>query len=438
MDSTITAWDDVIRGHLFTSAVLDRFNGQHGIGLDQMSRHRQATFPCLWFALLACSAAMDDTIYRNDPFFSVAGNDDFQGTFENAADFLEFRINDNSVKLRIIGMTPGEIGIIRPDNPDDETDETDEAFIQRIFEHHFGLSAFNRFVTALGRREEYCYLQSLDLSGVIWTSMPGPGLERSTCERLFSQVLPQHPTLEAIRFLSNIPVEYLRMFTSAIPVTADRTRLRDLLISPEDHSIPLNEESTQALATMIRRNVPISRIMLQCILSPNGYALICQAVAASIKLRDLLITVRSANSDTLQGLAASQSLRTLSVRHSDVMSPLVLEQIARDLRSNTTLQALRLVLHESQRELPALFWQPLLETLEFHNWALRDVRTAIQDNPTFAPLLQRNSLIRPVINDLQARNFRVARAELPFYLERIQPFTSLVFRILRRVDWLHR
>jgi hypothetical protein len=372
---------------------------------------------------------MDDFIYRTEPF--NPDNYPFLGTFKTAAEFLDFNNRVDRVRLRIGGMIPGEDGDI---DFDDDGDETNEAFHQTRLERHYGHLAFNHFVAALGRQEEYRYLQMLDFSGVIWTRIPGQEFNRPAFEHLFSQVLPVHPTLEAIRFRPSIPTEYLRMFTSAIPATADATRLRDLVISTDGIPTPFNADSAHVIAAMIRRNGPISRIILRGILSTAGCAVVSQAMTVNTNVRNMQITVRSADNDTLQGLAASQTLQTLSVLHTERPAPQFMEQFARGLRTNTTLQLLHFLF---RHEVPAQFWQPLVETLESHNYILRIVRTGKQVDYTMADLLQRNSFIRPVINDLQARDFRVGRSELPFYLERIQPFTSLVYRLLRHENREH-
>jgi hypothetical protein len=188
------------------------------------------------------------------------------------------------------------------------------------------------------------------------------------------------------------------------------------------------------IAAMILRNGPISRIISLGIMSIAGCAAVCRALAVNTNLRNLHITVRNADGDMLEGLAASQTLQSLHVLHYEPLAPQLLERFVRGLRTNTTLQQVTFVIGH---QVTAQFWQPLIETLESHNYTLRIFHTGEEVDRTLAQLMQRNSLIRPVINDLQARDFRVAQAEVPFYLEWIQLFPSLVYHFSRHENREH-
>jgi hypothetical protein len=53
-------------------------------------------------------------------------------------------------------------------------------------------------------------------------------------------------------------------------------------------------------------------------------------------------------------------------------------------------------------------------------------------NPSVESQLQRNRSIRELMNTLQARNFDVDLNHLPFVLERVRPFLTAVYTILRQ------
>jgi hypothetical protein len=370
-------------------------------------------------------------------------------SFRGAAEYLEGDVPSRHERIMIYGMNDyGTVDIESDEDPNNDEEGMVARFerlnalnSEETLEYHYGRRSFTRFITALGKQEPYLSLRTIDLSNVVWAGVQNGGFNKIDLEHLFTNVLPHHPTLEGIRLRPSIPAEYLQMLTSSIQTEAGETCLREIYITVEGH---FNDEKAQAIASMLRRNVPLTRISLGGTLSANGCAMVCRAVAENTNLQSLDVLVTGARADTLAGVLASSSLRTLRVRKRGPFSPNCLQNLAQDLRTNTTLQVLQFFRFVFDFEEAQVFWRPLLTTLESYNYTLTAVETGAQITPSpmlgllanqmiIAHLLQRNGFMRRAVHKLQTRNYHMPTAVLPFLLERVGPVPSLLYHILRHV-----
>jgi hypothetical protein len=342
-------------------------------------------------------------------------------SFRAAAAFLDNPRQTERATLKIAWMTEDN-----SDYDDDDQELRDRGVNPNsiAYEEDFGSAAFTRFVTALEGHQNRA-LRGLDLTGILWEGTPKGAYQRNDLERLFRDVLPVHPTLEGVR-LPTHPTEFLRLFTSAIPVNHPSLREIDI-VSYGDAT----NETAEVLASWIRRNTPITILNLDGRLFGHDSVLVCQAVAVNTNLQVLRLYVAiDAGPDTLRGLAVSSSLTHLVLHPRSILLDWphdVWATFARELRTNTSLTRIWFVgcLTMSAEER-----QPIVETLKSFNYTLETI--GYYRHPDFESLLQRNRLIRHQMNELQARNYDVAPADLPTILEGVNPILSAVYHILRQ------
>lgn len=326
-------------------------------------------------------------------------------SISEAAEFLEENERSQYVQLRFA---------VKPLNEEE-------------YQIEYGPRAFLRFVSALGKTENYRFIQTINFCDILWERLPRDGMEQLMCA-----VLPNHPTLKRIVFSPAIPEDYLQSFTTSISVAADRTQLQALCISAQGR---LNNAKARIIATLIRRNGPITSIELGGTVSAEGCSIICQAVAINTHLQNFCVIVRNARCDSLHVAITSSSLQTMSVQSEGSFVPACFFNLAKELRSNFTIQRFDfLVPHDNS----LVFWHPLVETLESFNYTLTAILTfpGAQER-TIHRLLLRNAMIREKAKRLKQQEYAVPPATLPSLLAFVRPFPDLVYRILRRAILTH-
>jgi hypothetical protein len=294
--------------------------------------------------------------------------------------------------------------------------------------------AFRRFVTALGRGEEGRAVREMNLYGVDWQVLPEPDVER-----LFAEVLPAHPTIKMLH--SAVPAKYVKLLTSALP-TENVTPLESLTF----HGPTFNHESAQALADMIRRNAAVEDIILEPLpednhsggLDASDLKLICQALPRNTKLRTFIAKTKEVLPDTLDGIASSSSLRHIMVYSGSTFPDECLASIARQLKTNTTLEQLylRRMENDSKFYRPGRFL-PLEEVLETHNFTLRTIGVEGSiprwDEQDFVEeILRRNVRIQQALGQLGPQGYHVTPTVLvPNVFGMVSGIPTLLYRFLR-------
>jgi hypothetical protein len=160
-------------------------------------------------------------------------------------------------------------------------------------------------------------------------------------DRLFRDVLPNHPTIDRIQLgRCPLPARFVRRLTSSVPSTGRATPLLELTLSLGND--PANvAEGVRAICDMLRRNVPLRALSLLSNLTSAHCQSILRSLSENTHLEGLAIRPRWVNDDTL--CLASESAPALRALHvSGHFPPGGAESLARQLRTNTTLVELRL------------------------------------------------------------------------------------------------
>jgi hypothetical protein len=174
-------------------------------------------------------------------------------------------------------------------------------------------------------------------------------------------------------------------------------------------------------------------------LDPADCRLICQSVLRNTNLRVLELRAKEARGDTLDDVVAHPSLRRLLVS-ADEWSDECVGSVARQLRTNTTLESLHAV---KRNDDPAPCFRPIAHVLETYNVTLRKVTLRwgfpipiraehALEAGVLAQLRRRNRRIRRAVEQLEPRSYHVAPASLwPHALGLVSPIPTLVYRFLR-------
>lgn len=370
-------------------------------------------------------------------------------SFLGAAEYLEGVLPGRHRKIMIFGMVDHKaVDIESDEDPNSDEDKMVARYkrlnalnSEAVLEYYFGMRSFGRFVSALEKQVPNVCLQTIDLSNVVWAGVHNSAFNEFDLEHLFTHVLPHHPTLKGIWLRPSIPTKYLLMLTSSIRACGDDTLLREICFTVEGH---FNDEKARAIASMLRRDVPLTHLVLGGTLSATGCAMVCRAVAVNTNLQALDLLVTKTRADTLCGVLASSSLRTLQIRKRGLFAPECLHTFATELRSNTTLQALQFFRFVFNVEEARLFWRPLLHTLEYFNYSLVVVETGTQmtssplrnllgNHMIIAQLLHRNGFIRRAIHALKTLNYQMPASILPLLFKLLSPIPGLLYHALRRV-----
>jgi hypothetical protein len=301
------------------------------------------------------------------------------------------------------------------------------------FQREYGPRAFTRMVSALGRKEDCRYMKVVDFS-----NLKLDGMSRAVLERLFGTILPRHPTLEEMFLPSSVPEEYLMLFTSSIPCSEEDTPLRTLTFSGRGL---FDDEQALHAASMIRRNVPLTALSFQDVLTPAGCSMICHAVACNTKLERLRVLVCDTKSEMFHKLAASKSLRCLHVQIEGEFHHSCLINLARELRSNCTIKNLHLRVDEDNRlvvncttvQAVRLAFE---ETLESHNYTIEEILPFMETNhgEKIRQLIRRNAVIRKKVCRLRQSDYNVPPFGMASLLQSIGAFPDPIYRILRNAD----
>jgi hypothetical protein len=326
----------------------------------------------------------------------------YQATFREAAVYLELS-EGPPIKFLRVSMPPEE-------ERSEEGIRNDDAEARH----------FRRFVTALGRKEGRRTVREIAFRDVDWHLLPVDDVEK-----LFVEVLPARSTLKKICFDGgDIPAKCVKLLTSSLP-TGNVTPLE--LLQFQGRTV--DHDSAQAIADMIRRNVALEDLVVepgQGGVDFDGFGsggvdasdckLICQAVPCNTKLRSLYIKTKEVLSDTLDGAASSSSLRHLLVASGSAYPDGSVASVARQLRTNTTMEGLYLFQRETvgaATDRPERF-RPIQEVLETYNFTLRALKVGVEslqwdEQESVAKLLRRNGRIQRALKQLKPQDYPAFR-----------------------------
>jgi hypothetical protein len=358
---------------------------------------------------------------RDDPSETESEDDDddegtiYTHSFREAADLLE----ESNEELQCLCVHPSED---EEEDDEAENEEEDEAI------------SFRRIVSALGRR----VVRQIVLHDMGWE-----GVWEDDVERLCRVVLPTHPTLEEVAV--DMPSPFVGLLASSIRAGGS-TPLRKLELRGY-----IDHDSAQAIADMIGRKVPLSKITLYPpgSLGADECKCICRAVVASgnTNLRSLELSVKEAFAETLDRVVTASTLRVLAVAARNLSDEFIVS-LTKQLRTNTTIEHLRVyrfTLTERPDDAPGRGSQGfryIEETLETYNFTLRKVLWLFSlpnsakeriERRILMCLLRRNRRIRRALRQLEPRGFHLDTASLwPHALGMVSPLPTLVYRFLRR------
>lgn len=264
---------------------------------------------------------------------------------------------------------------------------------------------------------------------------------REGLERLFSTILPSHPTLEEISFKGFVPARLPKLLLRAL-VTRDETllsaapTLRRLAFAGPISSF------VEDLGAMLRRNAPMFKLVIE---DSEVLALECQLLCDALPTNTHLHTLQiyftgfDVRPSTFRNaLGASSPLRRFDSGTSPKQWSLESFLAAMEaLRTNTTLKDVNLT-GPVTHHVPGLGafeltpFLPYVETLLLrHNYTLRRIDGFDQTWP-IRERLRENARVREAVSGLQQTQFRLSpRASWPDALGRISSKPALVYKFLR-------
>jgi hypothetical protein len=305
---------------------------------------------------------------------------------------------------------------------------------------------FRRFVARLA--DPVFDLRRIDLTSVALRT--GDGLRAPDLERLFRDVLPHRPGLEALQFLGcHISGEYLRLYTDALlgaATTADSPPpLGELVLDFDGCGMePLDPDCVAAISDLIRRNVPVRRLDVICRypgLTEDNCRLLCGGVAHNTNLQQLTLMGGIYVAGTVDPAVGPAS----SLVHLDLHGQLSNEgmaSIAQQLKNNANMEVLNF--SGIAPGYDDAHFGMLVETIENYDYTMRGVSEwyesrdlAVPDPPRVGP----GSTIERCLR----RNKRIGRAlqawpeyhvpstgRWPILFELVNQLPTLVYRFLRR------
>jgi hypothetical protein len=329
----------------------------------------------------------------------------------------------------------GSVGEAANHLEENEGGTIDSLYVREPLRGRPDLQAFGRLVAALGRYEGGRVDRQVHFLHLDWDALP-----EEDVETLFGQVLPFHPTLKRLAFFDiegAIPVRYLTLLTSSLPAAGSSSALKILqFMFPR-----FGRESSQAIADLIGRNVALTELVVlpnRHALHPDDCKLICEATLRHTSLQCLRLRVDEVQDDTLGGVGASSTLRTLGVTSNGGFSEGSVASFARQLRTNATLSHLSLATRsEMPRDDRFRLFRPIEKVLETHNFTLTQVEVGAgwdgQEN--VVSLLRRNRRIQRALEQLEPVSYRLEPTILwPRAFEKVSALPTLLYRFLRRGD----
>jgi hypothetical protein len=266
--------------------------------------------------------------------------------------------------------------------------------------------------------------------------VPGRRQVEELLVRLFSDVLPNHRSLDGTIKFRKCSSANIELFAAAFP-SPNRTRpLRFLHFD----DVELQPSCVEAVASMIRRNARIGCVnFVRCGLDAGGCKRICDSVVSNEHLRSLSIWGEIAVDTVVEALGEKSQLRQLLFTADWSVEAFV--ALIERLKTNTVLKVLVLSAVDAfPSSMPLNLLEDLLTT---HNITLQHV--AIQqwagtdDGLAFHPatvpiraLLQRNASLRAADAQLQTQQYSIAPDLLPEAIERVGRVPTLLYRLLRR------
>jgi hypothetical protein len=245
--------------------------------------------------------------------------------------------------------------------------------------------------------------------------------------RLFTSVLPTHPTLVDITLSkSRIHPRYLQLYCESISSTS--TSLRRLTLD----LTPINRECSQFIKSMLQRNARIEQLsILHCCLDLDCWRLVCEGVAENSHIQQLhLMGDLTVEPDTLAAAIGPRSRLTRLI----VDGKWSVEAFAKFIdvmRTNTVLEHLFLC---QEYTFPRMHqFEDMLHT---YNFSIPSVHLHPLDGTPhkarIEALLERNDSVRDFHGHLQARKYHVDNRLLwPTALQQVTTFPTLVYRFVR-------
>jgi hypothetical protein len=276
-------------------------------------------------------------------------------------------------------------------------------------------------------------------------------------ERLFGTVLPNHSSLTEI-VLGRCQCRWIELFASSFPTA--RPLLERLVISRSR----VTRDCVEALATMIRRDVPIERLDLTFLdLDAEAAKTIFDSVVENRHLRSLRIVGHRYHIN----LSSSEDLCVRALSTSSPLTDLAVDAdwsfedfaaLLACLRTNTVMENLRIGAPRGFAE-SNIAMSLIEDLLSTYNWTLRWFNFSIfyvfglrknlgwhefypryhipfcaidprQDR--INALLRVNDGVRRAMEQLEAQQYRLGPSILPGAIERFRGRPTPVYRLLRR------
>jgi hypothetical protein len=276
-------------------------------------------------------------------------------------------------------------------------------------------------------------------------------------DRLFRDVLPNHPTIERIDVSAcKVPARCVRHFARSVPSNR-ATPLVELALDLDDLGDEngdgdsrgtLSSSCVQDICDMLRRDVPLRALSLVSDLEPSECRRILQSLATNTHLEDLAIRPRTITADALcrDASASIPALRSLRIR-GDLTSEGA-ASLARQLRTNTTLVELHVCTSPKVRDLI----QEVQRVLKTYNFTLRtfqltrpcpprsfpfpgsDPATLVRRSTIPAALIRNERIGRCLLHNLGGC-YRATPTSLgPLMLEMVSDVPTVLYRFLRWGD----
>jgi hypothetical protein len=274
-------------------------------------------------------------------------------------------------------------------------------------------------------------------------------------DRLFRDVLPDHPTIDRIDVSAcKVPARCVRHLARSVP-SKRATPLWELALDLEDlgddegdsRGTVSSSSCVQDMCDVLRRDVPLRALSLVSVLEPSECRRILQSLTTNTHLEDLAIRPRTISADALclDAAASISALRSLRIR-GDLTSEGA-SSLARQLRTNTSLVELHVCTTSGYRELV----QEMQRVLKTYNFTLRtfqltrpcpprsfpfpgsDPATLVRRSTIPAALI-RNERIGRCLHNLGGCCSATPTALGPLMLDVVSDVPTVLYRFLRWGD----
>jgi hypothetical protein len=288
-------------------------------------------------------------------------------------------------------------------------------------------------------------------------------------ERMFGSVLPSHPSLRVVKFVTNdyrgsLPYTLLQLFVSRWrsevkqqrrgagdeagistrrpPETAPTERRKKQPLGLEVRGYPLVDPAIQEMATALREGALSSLAVCKCHIDAAQFRLLLESAVSApngeltcLELNELGFSRSNflkIDKDTFaNGLIERMAVPILGLE-SGRWTDAAYESLTRQMRTNTAVASLRI--RDTGRSKRLVGW--ILELLTTYNFSLQvvfPIRQGAQDQVN--DLLRRNGRVRAVHEHLERLHYVLEeRALWPRAISQVARFPTLVYRFLRRGD----